>query len=55
MSPRQAPSRVAQAILWLAGPQASYVNGAVLTVDGGTTSVDPGTVAFDFALTPRSP
>lgn len=46
---------VAQAILWLAGPQASYVNGAVLTVDGGTTSIDPGTVAFDFALTPRSP
>jgi NAD(P)-dependent dehydrogenase (short-subunit alcohol dehydrogenase family) len=37
---------VAQAVAWLASPAASYVNGAVLTVDGGAAVVDVGTLAF---------
>lgn len=47
------PAEVAAAVTWLAGPDASYVNGACLVVDGGTVLVDPGTVALDFAVTPR--
>ncbi|WP_433179657.1 SDR family NAD(P)-dependent oxidoreductase [Actinoallomurus sp. CA-150999] len=50
-----APAEVAEAIWWLAGPAASAVNGAVLTVDGGTTVIDPGTVPFEVRLTPRRP
>jgi NAD(P)-dependent dehydrogenase (short-subunit alcohol dehydrogenase family) len=37
---------VASAVVWLVSPDASYVNGAVLTVDGGLSTVDAGTVAF---------
>jgi meso-butanediol dehydrogenase / (S,S)-butanediol dehydrogenase / diacetyl reductase len=44
---------VAQAVCWLLGPGASAINGAVLTVDGGTAVVNPGTLAFDFAISPR--
>jgi hypothetical protein len=36
-----------------AGPQVSYVNGPVLTVDGGTTLVDAGTVPYDCRFTLR--
>jgi len=37
---------VAEAVVWLLSHAASYVNGAVLTVDGGTSIVDAGSIAF---------
>ena len=40
------PEEAAAAIAWLASADASYVNGAVLTVDGGAAVVDAGTLAF---------
>ncbi|MCX5386236.1 SDR family NAD(P)-dependent oxidoreductase [Streptomyces sp. NBC_00083] len=47
------PREVAEAISWLLSPASSYVNGSVLTIDGGATALDPGTLAFDFRITPR--
>ncbi|MDT3399299.1 SDR family oxidoreductase [Streptomyces sp. B1866] len=47
------PEEAAEAIAWLLSPAASFVNGATLTVDGGVTAVDPGTVPFRFSLEPR--
>ena len=47
------PEEIASAIRWLLGPESTYVNGANLTIDGGTTLVDPGTAGFDFVITPR--
>lgn len=47
------PIEVARAIAWLLGPEASYINGASITIDGGTTQVDPGTVPIDFVVQPR--
>lgn len=35
-----------EAVAWLASPASSYVNGAVLTVDGGASIVDVATLAF---------
>jgi len=40
------PDEVAEAVAWLAGPASAYVNGAVLTVDGGAAVVDPASLAF---------
>jgi meso-butanediol dehydrogenase / (S,S)-butanediol dehydrogenase / diacetyl reductase len=46
-------AEVAQVIVWLLGPSASYVNGATVSVDGGHRLVDAGTVPFDFVVAPR--
>ena len=45
---------IAQVIVWLLGPAASYVNGATVSVDGGHRLVDAGTVPFDFTVEPRA-
>ena len=38
---------VAAVVAWLLSAEASYVNGAVIPVDGSAAAVDVGTVAFD--------
>ncbi len=48
------PDEAAAAVTWLLGPQSSFVNGAILSVDGGSAAVDVGTVAYDFSVAVRS-
>ncbi|MEL6477245.1 MAG: SDR family oxidoreductase [Pseudomonadota bacterium] len=35
------PEDIAQAVLWLSGPEAAFVTGQCLTVDGGLTAASP--------------
>lgn len=47
---------IANTVAWLMSPSSSYVNAAVIPVDGGLTSVDPGTIAFNdnISVAPKS-
>lgn len=40
------PAEVAAAVAWLVSAQARYVNGAVITIDGGAAIVDAASLAF---------
>lgn len=44
-------AEVARAIGWLLSENASYINAAVLPIDGGMIAGDPGSLAFDSRLT----
>jgi len=44
---------VAVVVTWLLSDAASYVNGAVIPVDGAASAVDVGTVAFDPRVSMR--
>jgi len=40
------PEEIAAATAWLLSDESSYLNGAVIPIDGGATIVDVGTLAF---------
>ena len=46
-------AEIAGVVMWLIGADSSYVNGAGITVDGGTTIIDPGSVPFHFEIARR--
>lgn len=48
------PEEAADVVAFLAGPGSSYVSGSVLTMDGGRTSITPGT-ALDSGPGPAAP
>ncbi|AMM30786.1 Oxidoreductase [Sinomonas atrocyanea] len=48
------PSEIGQVIGWLLSPAASYLNAAVIPVDGGLIAVEPGQIAFDERIEFRS-
>jgi NAD(P)-dependent dehydrogenase (short-subunit alcohol dehydrogenase family) len=49
------PAEVADAVAWLLSPGARYINGAVVTIDGGAAIVDAGGLAFPAAPAPADP
>ncbi len=50
-----AADEVASVVVWLLSDAASYVNGAVIPVDGAAAAVDVGTLPFDPRVTVRRP
>ena len=50
-----AADEVAAVVTWLLSDAASYVNGAVIPVDGAACAVDVGTVPFDDRVSIRVP
>jgi meso-butanediol dehydrogenase / (S,S)-butanediol dehydrogenase / diacetyl reductase len=50
-----AATEAAAAVVWLASGHASYITGAVLSVDGGSEVVDAGSAAFEAFGAPELP